>query len=155
MPYSHLMLFESQNKYQPLKQTEVIKENKVLKLNSNLPTHSLCSASHPVLNKGTSNVKMIHSKTRRLWTKHPPSILPTALQAVTHMHTHAHTCTHNVRQRSEDSQERAGHTLFLTGRSIPEKRIIRVYISQLKFKLTLPRTSNLARVPLEAASFHQ
>lgn len=58
------MLSESRNKYQPLKQTEVVKENKVLKLNSNLPTHSLCSPSHPVLIKGTSNVKVIHSKTR-------------------------------------------------------------------------------------------
>ena len=65
-PYPHLMLFESQNKYQPLKQTEVIKENEVLKLNSNLPTHSLCFPSHPVLIKGTSNMKVIHSKTRGL-----------------------------------------------------------------------------------------
>lgn len=60
------MLSESQNKYQPLKQTEVIKENKVLKLNTNLPIHFLCTPSHPVLIKGTSNAKVIHSKTRGL-----------------------------------------------------------------------------------------
>ena len=69
----------------------------------------------------------------------------------THTHTHTHTISGNAVKAI--GREGAELTLLLAGRRVPEKLIARVCIFLLKFKLNLPKTNNLARVPPETTFF--